>query len=107
MHLLVQIGINAFYGASSGAPRTLEHAPDLDLVIVETSLRDRCPNETIWKQVHYSFGLIQIRTKGVQMKPYGSKSPNVWGRSIWVRNGLIQIWTRRCPNEAMWKQIWI
>ena len=55
MHLLVQIGINAFYGGSNGAPRTLEHAPDPDLVIFETSLRDRCPNDTIWKQVHHSF----------------------------------------------------
>ena len=59
------------------------------------------------------------------MKPYGSRSATVLERCIWVRkwldpdldgkvskfgvsgfeNGLIKIWTKRCPNEAIWEQI--
>ena len=38
------------------------------------------------------------------MKPFGSKSAIAFGMYIWDEHGLIQIWTERCPNEAIWKQ---
>ena len=29
----------------------------------------------------------------------------IWEGVLGLENGLIYIWTERCPNEAIWKQI--